>query len=84
MPRRAGLRPLTPGMQALGARQAAELLGIGVHRFYALAKGDGFPCAVRLVPGGDLKWSREELMSWFKARPRYRWAGEEADWTASS
>ena len=61
---------LTPNVQALGARQAAEFLGYSVPRFYALAQRQDFPLPVQIDAGYDKKWIRDELMAWLSTRPR--------------
>ena len=61
---------LTPNVQALGGRQAAELLGYSLKRFYEIAARQDFPVPVQLTDNGDKKWIRDELMGWLRARPR--------------
>jgi len=81
MPAQAGQRkrtPLTPNVQALGARQAAELLGYSLKRFYELTQEPDFPVPVQLTPGGDKKWIRDELMEWVRTRPRVQPRAEDA------
>ena len=61
--------------EGLDAGAAAAMLGVSRSKFFAMSSSGQIPQPIELGTGRCPRWSRSELLAWFRAGapPRVRW-----------